>query len=62
VASSKWGKDGYRGTLMGVTHLDLINWTNRLKLLVANVIGQPRNFVASAFYLSIADMLAREGL
>jgi triacylglycerol lipase len=47
---------------MGVTHLDLINWTNRLKLLVANVSGQPRNFVASAFYLSIADMLAKEGL
>lgn len=62
VASSKWGKDGYRGTLMGVTHLDLINWTNRLKLLIANATGQPRNFVASAFYLSIADMLAREGL
>ena len=62
VASSKWGKDGYRGTLMGVTHLDLINWTNRLKLLVAQATGQKRNFVASAFYLSIADMLAREGL
>ena len=63
VASSRWGgKDGYKGTLMGVTHLDLINWTNRLKLLVAQVTGQKRNFVASAFYLSIADMLAREGL
>jgi triacylglycerol lipase len=62
VASSKWGKDGYKGTLMGVTHLDLINWTNRLKLLVAHVTRQKRNFVASAFYLSIADMLAREGL
>ena len=62
VASSKWGKDGYKGTLMGVTHLDLINWTNRLKLLVAQVTRQKRNFVASAFYLSIADMLAREGM
>ena len=62
VASSKWGRDGYKGTLMGVTHLDLINWTNRLKLLVAQATGQKRNFIASAFYLSIADMLAREGL
>jgi triacylglycerol lipase len=62
VASSKWGKEGYQGTLMGVTHLDLINWTNRLKLLATQVAGQKRNFVASAFYLSIADMLAREGL
>jgi triacylglycerol lipase len=62
VASSKWGKDGYKGTLMGVTHLDLINWTNRLKLLASQVTRRKRNFVASAFYLSIADMLAREGL
>ncbi len=29
VASSKWGT--YKGTLVGVSHLDLINWTNRLK-------------------------------
>jgi triacylglycerol lipase len=26
VASSKWDKRGYRGTLNGVSHLDLINW------------------------------------
>lgn len=63
VASSKWGKpDGYKGTLMGVTHLDLINWTNRLKLLAAQLTFTKRNFVAAAFYLSIADMLAKEGL
>lgn len=62
VASSKWGQDGYKGTLMGVTHLDLINWTNRLKLLAAELTFQKRNFVAAAFYLSIADMLAKEGL
>lgn len=29
VASSKWGT--YKGTLVDVSHLDLINWTNRLK-------------------------------
>ena len=62
VYSSKWGQDGYKGTLMGVTHLDLINWTNRLKLLTARITHQKRSFVAAAFYLSIADMLAREGL
>ena len=62
VASSKWGEDGYKGTLMGVTHLDLINWTNRLKLLASELTFQKRSFVASAFYLSICDMLAREGL
>ena len=26
VASSKWDEKGYRGTLDGVSHLDLINW------------------------------------
>ena len=26
VASSKWDERGYRGTLDGVSHLDLINW------------------------------------
>lgn len=29
VKSSRWGD--YKGTLVGVSHLDLINWTNRLK-------------------------------
>lgn len=32
VASSKWGGDqGYKGTLVGVSHLDLINWSNRIE-------------------------------
>ena len=26
VSSSKWGQNGYRGTLVNVSHLDLINW------------------------------------
>lgn len=26
VQSSRWGADGYKGTLDGVSHLDLINW------------------------------------
>ncbi|QQK43795.1 Arrestin-like, N-terminal [Penicillium digitatum] len=63
VSSSRWGGDaGYKGTLMGVSHLDLINWTNRLKWLVGEVTGNKRKFNAIALYLDIADMLAKEGL
>lgn len=55
VASSRWGgEDGYKGTLMGVSHLDLINWTNRVKWLAGEVMGNPRKFNAIAFYLDIA--------
>jgi len=59
VTSSQWGT--YKGTLEGVSHLDLINWTNRLRWLVWEMIGNKRNFNAIAFYLDIADMLAQEG-
>ncbi|KAL2808942.1 Alpha/Beta hydrolase protein [Aspergillus granulosus] len=63
VASSKWGgEDGYKGTLMDVSHLDLINWSNRLKWLAGELTGQKPKFNAVAFYLDIADMLAKEGL
>lgn len=64
VASSKWGEknDGYKGTLMGVTHLDLINWTNRIKRLAATLALLKPDFNAVAFYLAISDMLAKEGL
>ncbi|KAJ5929760.1 Arrestin-like N-terminal [Penicillium verhagenii] len=55
VASSHWGGDnGYKGTLVGVSHLDLINWSNRMKWLVGEVMGQRRSFNAIAFYLDIA--------
>ncbi|KAF2417437.1 putative triacylglycerol lipase [Tothia fuscella] len=60
VPSSKWGE--YKGTLVGVSHLDLINWTNRLKWLFWQLTGTTHNFNAVAFYLDIADMLAKEGL
>ena len=59
VASSQWGT--YKGTLVGVTHLDLINWTNRLRWLVWEMVGNKRTFNAIAFYLDIADTLAKEG-
>jgi triacylglycerol lipase len=60
VASSRWGT--YKGTLVNVSHLDLINWTNRWRWYVRKLTGQPRHFNAIAFYLDIADMLEKEGL
>ncbi|CAK1357449.1 Lipase 2 [Cercospora beticola] len=61
VESSKWGT--YKGTLNHVSHLDLINWTNRLRWYFWQLTGKKKkNFNAIAFYLSIADMLAKEGL
>ena len=40
VESSKWGD--YKGTLVSVSHLDLINWTNRLRWLVWEMTGNKR--------------------
>lgn len=60
VDSSRWGE--YKGTLMGVTHLDLINWTNRLKRIATRMSLVKQEFNAVAFYLAIADTLAQEGL
>ncbi|ODV86049.1 hypothetical protein CANARDRAFT_7410 [[Candida] arabinofermentans NRRL YB-2248] len=58
LKSAKWGK--YLGTLENVDHLDLINWLgtiNRLK----KVMGF-KTFNPIAFYLDIANNLAKEGL
>lgn len=60
VESARWGE--YKGTLVDVSHLDLINWTNRLRWMLWELTGNRRQFNAVAFYLSIADMLAKEGL
>ncbi|QIW97551.1 hypothetical protein AMS68_003069 [Peltaster fructicola] len=63
VESSRWGD--YKGTLENVSHLDLINWTNKLRWWAKEVMfgadGKAK-FNAIAFYLAIADMLAKEGL
>ena len=40
VESSQWGN--YKGTLTGVSHLDLINWTNRLKWFLWELTGGKR--------------------
>jgi triacylglycerol lipase len=60
VDSSRWGT--YKGTLLNVSHLDLINWSNRMRWTVREWMGFKRNFNAIAFYLDIVDMLAKEGL
>lgn len=60
VRSSRWGE--YKGTLVGVSHLDLINWSNRARWAVREWMGMKRTFNAVAFYLDVADMLAKEGL
>lgn len=60
VESARWGV--YQGTLVGVNHLDLINWPNRLRWMVRGWMGVRRRFNAVAFYLGIADMLAKQGL
>jgi len=42
--------------------MDLINWSKRLKRAAGRAGIVPReNFNAVAFYLGVADMLAREG-
>jgi triacylglycerol lipase len=43
VPSSMWGgEEGYKGTLVDVSHLDLINWTNRLRWLIWELTGNKR--------------------
>lgn len=59
VSSSRWGE--YKGTLVGVSHLDLINWSNEIRWRFREVMGMRRLFNAVAFYLGVADMLAKEG-
>ncbi|KAK4555976.1 lipase 2 [Recurvomyces mirabilis] len=55
VNSSRWGT--YKGTLDDVSHLDQINWTNRLRWYIWTLSGHRRNFNAIAFYLDIAGEL-----
>ncbi|KAI4658572.1 uncharacterized protein J4E79_006978 [Alternaria viburni] len=46
VESSRWGD--YKGTLIGVSHLDLINWTNRLKWFFWELTGSKRKYGSNA--------------
>lgn len=47
VASSRWGD--YKGTLDGVSHLDLINWSNRLKRLALEITGNKQTCVPTPY-------------
>ena len=38
---------------MGVSHLDLINWTNRLKWIAAELAGKPRKYASSSPSISV---------
>ncbi|TFK77275.1 alpha/beta-hydrolase [Pluteus cervinus] len=58
VESAKWGT--YLGTLTDVNHLDLVGWINTARYKWAEMRGKEIKFRPAAFYLGIADMLARE--
>lgn len=61
VESSKWGT--YLGTLDQVDHMDLINWTNRLRALFDKAwFNTDPKFNALALYLDIMDNLSKRGL
>lgn len=60
VESSQWGE--YLGTLDEVDHLDLINWTNRLRTVVdKSLFNHQPSFNALAFYSHIIHSLADRG-
>lgn len=60
VELARWGN--YMGTLHDVDHMDLINWTNRLKAAVDKVMfAQTPTFNAIALYLDIAETLSKQG-
>ncbi|KAI5785954.1 triacylglycerol lipase [Geopyxis carbonaria] len=59
VNSSQWGT--YEGTLLGVNHLDTINWYNRIQYFASNALGKERKFNAVAFYCAIIEKLADRG-
>lgn len=60
VESAKWGT--YKGTLEDVSHLDVINWTNRVRWTIRRWMGEQNPFNAVAFYLEIVKMLEKEDL
>ncbi|WRT65552.1 uncharacterized protein IL334_002497 [Kwoniella shivajii] len=59
VHSAMWGE--YRGTLVGVNHLDLVGWVNSIKYTFAGWTGKPIAFKPATFYLEVADYLAEQG-
>lgn len=49
----------YLGTLEGVNHLDLVGWINTARYKWAEIMGREIKFKPTAFYLAVADHLAR---
>jgi triacylglycerol lipase len=49
VESSQWGE--YKGTLDNVSHLDLINWTNRLRVRDLSNLSKMRTNAFAVCYL-----------
>lgn len=60
VELSRWGE--YLGTLSNVDHLDLINWTNRIRTTVDQLVfDKTPTFNPIALYLDIAENLSKRG-
>jgi triacylglycerol lipase len=59
VQSAKWGE--YRGTLLDVSHPDLVGWINQVRYTMAAWAGRPITFKPATFYLEVADYLAEQG-
>ena len=61
VFSSKWGD--YQGTLEDVSHMDMINWPNRLKWTIDAFFGRKPKYVsklAEVFLrMSLTTLFAR---
>ncbi|OCF34680.1 triacylglycerol lipase [Kwoniella heveanensis BCC8398] len=51
VHSAMWGE--YRGTLVGVNHLDLVGWVNTVRYAMAGWTGKPIAFKPATFYLEV---------
>ena len=49
VASAQWGS--YKGTLVNVSHLDLINWTNRWRWMLRSFVGIEPGYVQRHSFL-----------
>lgn len=59
VESAKWGT--YEGTLVGVSHLEVVNWYNRLEGVVGGLVGRKKAFDGVAFYCAVGEKLAKRG-
>lgn len=55
VRSAKWGT--YKGTLDDVSHLDLINWTNKLRWWVWELTGHRKQYVCYSCLPGLAELL-----